>query len=173
MKQRGWLVQYGVTMALALGLGFLLSQVPLFHETMLGSAKLRASEGVQFLGFGGALIVLWQFGQRLVVELPTLWPKMTFLRPMIMPLTTLIVLVASHPVCGQVLGAFLGKTGKGMYDWRFVIGIVSAAIWLILSWFLKAAPMLQSCEESSDSPLKVEAGSRESHYVSPAGEEPA
>jgi len=76
-------------------------------------------------------------------------------------------------VCGQVLGAFLGKTGKGMYDWLFVIGIVSAAIWLILSWFLKAAPMLQSCEESSDSPLKVEAGSRESHYVSPAGEEPA
>jgi len=161
MKQRGWLVQYGVTMALALGLGFLLSQVPLFHETMLGSAKLRASEGVQFLGFGGALIVLWQFGQRLVVELPTLWPKMTFLRPMVMP------------VCGQVLGAFLGKTGKGMYDWLFVIGIVSAAIWLILSWFLKAAPMLQSWEESSEPTLKVDADSRESHYVSPAGEEPA
>ena len=92
MKQRGWLVQYGVTMALALGLGFLLSHIPLFHETMLGSANLRASQGVQFLGFGGALIVLWKFGQRLVVELPTLWPKMTFLRPMIMPITTLIVL---------------------------------------------------------------------------------
>ena len=49
MKKWGWLVQYGITVALALGLGFLLSQVPLFHETMLGSAKLRASQCVQFL----------------------------------------------------------------------------------------------------------------------------
>jgi hypothetical protein len=99
MNKWGWLVQYGVTMALALGLGFLLSQVPVFQETILGSAKLRASQGVQFLSFGGALFVLWKFWQRLAEELPALCPKMDFLRPVIIPLTTLIV---SRPVirCG-------------------------------------------------------------------------
>lgn len=103
MKKWGWLVQYGVTIALALGLGFLLSQVPLFHETILGSTKLRASKCVRFLSYGGALFVLWRFSQRLAVELPSLCPKMGFLRPVMMPLTTLIVVTASHPVCGHVL----------------------------------------------------------------------
>jgi hypothetical protein len=177
MKKWGWLVQYGVTIALALGLGFLLSQVPVFHEAILGSAKLRASQGVQFLSFGGALFVLWRFGQRLAGELPALCPKMGFLRPVIMPLTTLIVVTASHPVCGQVLSPFLGKTGKGVYNWLFVIGIVSAALWLVLSWFMKAAPLLQAWEGETEPSLKgspgVPTGSSQPRYMSSTRKKPA
>ena len=176
MKKRGWLVQYAVTIALAVGFGILLSQIPVFHEATLGSAKLRASQCVQFLGFGGALFVLWQFGQRLAGELPTLWPKMTFLCPVIIPLTTLIVITASHPVCGQFLGPFLGKTGKGMYNWLFVIGIVSAALWVVLSWYGKAAPLLQAeecaTEESSHGPSVCPTGSARPRYLSPVRKEP-
>jgi hypothetical protein len=175
MKKWGWLVQYAVTIALALGFGALLSQIPVFHEATLGSAKLRASQCVQFLGFGGALIVLWRFGQRLAGELPTLWPKMNFLRPVIIPLTTLIVITASHPVCGQILGPFLGKTAKGVYNWLFVMGIVSAALWVVLSWYNKAAPLLQAeelkTEESSQGPSALPMGSSHPRYLSPAPEE--
>ena len=177
MKKWGWLVQYGVTIALSLGLGFLLSQVPVFHETILVSTKLRASQCVQFLGYGGALFVLWRFGQRLAVELPALCPKMGFLCPVMMPLTTLIVVTASHPVCGQVLNPFLGKTGKGVYNWLFVIGIVSAALWLVLSWFRKAAPLLQAWEDepdpSSNESSAVSTGSVHTRYMPPTREEPA
>jgi hypothetical protein len=179
MKKWGWLVQYGVTIGLALGLGFLLSQVPVFHETILGSAKLRASQGVQFLSYGGALFVLWRFGQRLATELPALCPKMGFLHPVIMPLTTLIVVTASHPVCGQVLNPFLGKTGKGVYNWLFVIGIVSAALWLVLSWFKKAAPLLQAWEGETEPSLKgssrvsTGSGSSRPRYMSSTRQKPA
>jgi len=177
MKKWGWLVQYGVTIALALGLGFLLSQVPLFHETILGSAKLRASQGVQFLSYSGALFVLWRFGQRLAAELPALCPKMGFLCPVIMPLTTLIVVTASHPVCGQVLIPFLGKTGKGVYNWLFVIGIVSAALWLVLSWFMKSAPLLQAWEAEAEPSFKESStkppGTAHPRYRPPTREEPA
>jgi len=177
MKKWGWLVQYGVTIVLALGLGFLLSQVPLFRETILGSAKLRASQCVQFLSYGGALFVLWRFGQRLAAELPALCPKMGFLCPVIMPLTTLIVVTASHPVCGQVLNPFLGKTGKGVYNWLFVIGIVSAALWLVLSWFMKSAPLLQAwageTEPVSKESSAMPTASTRSRYMPPTREEPA
>jgi hypothetical protein len=173
MKKYGWLVQYGVTMMLALGFGALLSQVPLFHETSLGTSKLRAAQGVQFLGFAGALLVLWQFGQRVARELPSLAPKMKFLCPVIMPFTSLMVLIASHPVGGLVLHPFLGKSAKGVYNWMFVIGIISAALWVVIAWYTKAAPLLQTWEESSEQPLEVKAGSREPHYVSSTGEEPA
>ena len=177
MKKWGWLVQYGVTIVLALGLGFLLSQVPLFHETILGSAKLRASQCVRFLSYGGALFVLWRFGQRLAVELPALCPKMGFLCPVIMPLTTLIVVTASHPVCGQVLNPFLGKMGKGVYNWLFVIGIVSAALWLVLSWFMKSAPLLQGWEGEIESSSKKNSamppGCTQPRYTPSTREEPA
>jgi hypothetical protein len=158
-------------------LGFLLSQVPLFHETSLGSAKLRASQCVQFLSYGGALFVLWRFGQRLAGELAALCPKIGFLRPVIMPLTTLIVMTASHPVCGQVLHPFLGKTGKGVYNWLFVIGIISAALWLVFSWFMKSAPLLQAWEGKEDRPSNdssaVPAGSAHARFMLPTRDEPA
>lgn len=146
MKKYGWLVQYGVTMILALCIGALLSQVPLFHQTSFGTTKLRADQGVQFLGYAGALLVLWQFGQRLTHDLKLL-PKMRFLVPVIRPFTTLLVLLGSHPICSLVLNPFLGKTGKGVYNWMFVIGIVSAALWVVISWYVKAAPLLQQEDE--------------------------
>lgn len=59
-----------------------------------------------------------------------------------------MVLIASHPVGGLVLNPFLGKTGKGVYNWLFVIGIVSAALWVVIAWYAKAAPLLQKLEES-------------------------
>lgn len=177
MKKWGWLVQYGVTIALALGLGILLSQVPVFQETNFVSGKLRASQGVQFLSFGGALFVLSRFGQRLAEELPALCSKLGFLHPVIMPLTTLIVVTASHPVCGQVLNPFLGKTGKGIYNWLFVIGIVGAALWLVISWFRKAAPLLQAGEEVTNRPSHessaMSAHSTHPRPMLPTREEPA
>ena len=124
------------------------------------------------------MIVLWRFGHRLGVELPTLCPKVGFLYPVIMPLTALIVVTASHPVCGQILNPFLGKTGKGVYNWLFVIGIVSAALWLVLSWFRKAAPLLQAWEgeaepSSSKESSAVPTGSALPRYMPPRREEPA
>ena len=164
MKKYGWLVQYGVTMMLALGFGALLSQVPLFQETSLGTNTLRASQCVQFLGFAGALVVLWQFGQCLARNLPSLAPNLKFLSPMIIPFTSLIILIASHPVGGLILTPFLGKPGKGIYNWMFVIGIVGAALWVVLAWYAKAAPLLQTLEEpSQESPGLATLSSQDFH----------
>ncbi len=66
--------------------------------------------------------------------------------PVIQPFTTLIVLIASHPVCGLVLTPFLGKTSQGVYNWVFVIGIVLAALWVVISWYVQAAPMFQQVD---------------------------
>ena len=57
MKSRDWMFQYGVAILLALLLGVILGHIPLFQETTLGSTKLRAADLVQFLGYGGALVM--------------------------------------------------------------------------------------------------------------------
>lgn len=146
MKAWGWVVQYGVAIVLALLLGVILGHLPLFHETVLGSTKFRASHVVQFVAYGGALIILWLLGSHAALQVPQERKWFTCLRHIITPLTTLIVVTAGHAVLLLVTEPFLGRTGKGIYNWIFVIGIVGAAFWLVLAWFLKAAPELKSLE---------------------------
>lgn len=146
MKAWGWVVQYGVAIVLALLLGVILGHLPLFHETVLGSSKLRASHVVQFVSYGGALVVLWLLGSQAALHSPQERNWFACLRHIITPLTTLIAVTAGHAVLLLVAEPFLGKTGKGIYNWIFVFGIVGAAFWLVVAWFLKAAPELKSLE---------------------------
>jgi len=41
---------------------------------------------------------------------------------------------------------FLGKSGKALYNWVFIIAIVIDCIWLILSWVWKCAPLVAAME---------------------------
>ena len=52
MESRKWMMQYGVAMMMAFLLAMILGQVSLFRETSIG--KLRASDLVQFVGYGGS-----------------------------------------------------------------------------------------------------------------------
>ncbi len=146
VKTWSWVVQYGIAMLLALLLGTILGSIPLFKETTLGDTKLNASRMVQFLGYGSALLWLWLLGRRAAVQLAEYGKGLSFLCHVITPLATLIVISAGYKVLLLLGGPFLDKTGKMVYDWGFVIGMISAALWLTLAWFLKSAPMMESLE---------------------------
>ena len=144
MKTWGWVGQYGVAILLALALGAILGNLSLFKETAVGDTKLSASRVVQFMGYGGALLLLWLLGRRAAMQLPEDGKGVSFLRHVITPLTTLIVVSAGYNVLLLLGGPFLDKTGKVIYNWVFVIGIVSTSLWLTLAWFLKSAPLMES-----------------------------
>ena len=146
MKARGWMMQYGVAILLALLLGVILGNIPLFKETTLGSTKLRASDVAQFFGYGGALLMLWLCGRQVSSHIPEDWKWLVPFRHIILPLTTLVVVTAAYGILLLVCGPFLGKTGKAIYDWMFVIGIVSASTWLVVMWFLKSAPLVAALD---------------------------
>lgn len=57
MGARRWVLKYGVALVLAFLFAMILGQVPLFRETSVG--KLRASDLVQFVGYGGSLVIGW------------------------------------------------------------------------------------------------------------------
>jgi len=133
-------------MLLALLLGAILGSLPLFKEAVLGNTKLTASHVVQFMGYGGALLVFWLLGRRAAMELPEDGNGLSFLRHVITPLTTLIVLSAGYQVLLLLAGPFLEKTGKTIYNWIFVIGIVAAALCLTLAWFRHSAPVMESLQ---------------------------
>ncbi len=146
MKSWGWTVQYGSALLLALLLGVILGNIPLFKETALGSTKLTAAHVVQFLGYGGALVMFWLMGQRAAVQLPREGSSPSFLGQIIPPFATLVVLAAGYQVALLLLGPLLGKTGKGIYNWIFVVGIVGAALWLTAAWFRNASSLSSAFE---------------------------
>ena len=151
MKQWGWVIQYGVAMLLAVLLGAILGSFPLFHQTALGETKLKASHLVEFIGYGGALLMFWLLARRLAAHIPQGTP-VSILRHVIVPLATLIVTSAGYQVLLLIGAPFLGKTGKTIYNWLFVIGIGGSALWLVAAWFRHSESLTDTSETSSRCP---------------------
>jgi len=137
MNARKWMLEYGVAMILTFLFAVILGHIPLFRETMVG--KLHASDLVQFIGYGGALVIAWFGARQLAAEPPDDWKWLMPYRALILPVTTLAIVAISYGVLLYVCDPFLSKSGKGIYNWIFIAAIVAGTVWLILSWVQKCA----------------------------------
>ena len=144
MKTWNWVGQYAVAIVLALLLGTLLASFPLFKESAIADTHVSASHLVRFMGYGGALLLFWLAGRRATSQLEEEAERNAALSYVITPLITLIVLSAGYEVLLQLIGPFLGKTEKNIYNWAFVVGIVSTALWLTLAWLRHSEPLMES-----------------------------
>ncbi|MBI3357281.1 MAG: hypothetical protein HY038_11025 [Nitrospirae bacterium] len=144
MNARKWMMEYGVAMVLAFLLAVILGQIPLFRETAVG--KLRASDLVQFVGYGGALVIAWLGARELAKSPPVEWKWASPFQGMILPLATLLAVGICYGVLLYAVDPFLGKSGKTVYNWIFIAAIVASSVWLILSWVQKCAPRVAALE---------------------------
>ena len=140
MKTRKWMMEYGVAMVLTSMFAVILGHIPLFRETTIG--KLHASDLVQCIGYGGALVLAWFGARQLAAEPPNDWKWLMPYRALILPVTTLAIVAISYGVLLYVCDPFLSKSGKGTYNWIFITAIVAGSVWLILSWVQKCAPLV-------------------------------
>jgi hypothetical protein len=139
-----WVAHYAVAILIALLLGAILGGIPLFHQSLFPDTRLRASDVVSFMGYGGALILFWLVGGRASAQIKKEEKLFAFLRPVVMPVILLIILLIGYTVVLLVLGPFLNKTGTTFYDWSFIVGIVGASLWLALAWIRRSLPLLES-----------------------------
>jgi len=130
-----WLARYAVVIIVALILASLLGATSLFRQTHLFGPALTASNLVFFLGFGGALAVLWLAARRAAPQIGSQGEGWRVVETVIMPLATLIVVASAHPVVLLVVGPLMGKSLRLAFDWIFIAGIVGSAGWLLLSIF--------------------------------------
>jgi hypothetical protein len=144
MTARKLMMEYGVAMWLALLFSLVLGQVPLFRNTMVG--KLHASDLVQFVGYGGALVVAWLGARRLAKTPPESWKWLLPFQGMVLPLATLVTASAAYGVTLFVAEPFLGKSGKTVYNWIFIAAIVCSCVWCIVGWLRHCAPIVAAME---------------------------
>jgi hypothetical protein len=121
-----------------------LGQIPLFRGTAIG--KLHASDLVQFIGYGGTLVIAWFGARQLAAEPPKDWKWLMPYRALILPVTTLAIVAISYGVLLYVCDPFLSKLGREIYNWIFIAAIVASSVWLILSWVQKCAPLVAATD---------------------------
>jgi hypothetical protein len=144
MKARKWVMEYGVAMILAVVCTVILGHLSLFREATLG--KLHASDLVHFLGYGGAIVLAWFAARQLADEPPDDWKWLLPYRALILPVTTLIIVGLAYEVLLYACEPFLGKSGKGVYNWVFVVGLIGSCVWVIVTWLQKCAPQIASMD---------------------------
>jgi len=137
-------MEYGVALILAFLFAVILGQIPLFRETAVG--KLRASDLVQFIGYGGALVIAWLGARQLAKNPPEEWKWLSPFQGLVLPLATLLTVSICYGVLLYAVDPFLGKSGKATYNWIFIAAIVASSIWLILSWVQKCAPLVAAMD---------------------------
>ena len=142
MKERWiWLVRYAVVIVLALALAAALGEMELFRTTKFGKSGLNAARLVQFLGFGGALAVLWLAARRTAELLPGNDERWNVLKSILLPLATLIVVASGQAVLLFVLGPLMNKAWQQIYNWVAIAAIVATAAWLVAALFTGSASL--------------------------------
>lgn len=134
-----WTVRYVVVIALALILAFALGEMDLFKTSRLGKSGLTAASIVQFLGFGGGLLVFWLLARRAAALLPEGDQRWGVLKPLLLPLATLVAVACTHSVALLILGPLMSKGWHQAYNWFLIAAIVAAAAWLAAALFTGSA----------------------------------
>ena len=144
MTARKWMMEYGVAMILAVLCAVILGHLPLFREATMG--KLHASDFVQFIGYGGAIVLAWFGARHLAAEPPEDWKWLVPYRVLILPVTTLVIVGLAYDVLLYACEPFLSKSGKETYNWVFVVALIACCAWLIVTWVQKCAPQVAAME---------------------------
>lgn len=130
-----WIVRYTVVIVLALVLAAALGEMVLFKTTKFGKTGLNAARLVQFLGYGGALLVFWLLAQRAAGLIPQQNDRWNLVKSILVPLATLIVIACGQAVLLLVLAPLMSKASHQVYNWVCITAIVLSAAWLVAALF--------------------------------------
>jgi eukaryotic-like serine/threonine-protein kinase len=131
-----WMGKYLIVIVAALVLGAVLAGLEPFKSATIGTARIGAGSLVQFIAHGGALALLWTLGYRHSAQLRRIGGRAAHLTSTVLALVTLIVAALAYGVLLRFISPFLAPDLKPFVDWTFIVGILSAAAWLL--WVLFA-----------------------------------
>lgn len=151
-NNNAWWLRYLLVIIVSLILGAALGELDFFRKTNLGFLKLTAGKLVQFMGYSCALVMLWLLGQRAAHEMRSRGGWQAPASHFMVPLATLIVVPAAHPVLLLVLGGVLGPNLRKIYDWLFILGTLAAAAWLVMALFQRLDALQASLREQNQPP---------------------
>jgi hypothetical protein len=142
-----WVVRYVLVIVLAIILGTALGATDLFKTTRFGKTGLNAARLVEFIGYGGALLMFWLLAQRAGRLLSATNSHWDLLKNALVPLATLVVVACGQAVLLLILGPLMNASWRQGYNWFVISAIILSAAWLVMTLFTGSsslAPVLGS-----------------------------
>ncbi len=169
MNERwNWLPRYAVVIVVALILAAALGSTDLFTKTRLIGKTLSASHLVRFLGFGGALAVLWLAAYRATAVLHEQGERWRIVQSLVLPMATQIVVAIAHPVMLLIVQPLMDKSLRQIFDWVFIASIVGSAGWLLMCMFNGSGSAMASAGASAGASARASAPRREPIEATPS-----
>jgi hypothetical protein len=139
-----WIGKYLIVIVAALILGAVLAGLEPFRSATIGTARIGAGSLVEFIAHSGALAMLWALGHRGSTQLRLIGGRSAALASTVLALITLIVVASAYAVLLRFINPFLSLDLKPFVDWAFIVGILSAACWLLWVLFADSEAWIQA-----------------------------
>ena len=144
-----WIGKYLIVIVAALVLGAVLASLEPFKSATIGTARIGAGSLVEFIAHSGALAMLWALGYRHAGQLRLNGGRGAALASTVLALVTLIVVASAYGVLLRFINPFLGPDLKPFVDWAFIVGILSAACWLLWALFADSEAWIETISSVS------------------------
>lgn len=138
--------QYLITILIVLLVGYLMSLLPVMSRLVIAD-RLAATDLVLFVTQMTALILFYLFAVNAIAALPKTGGALFFVKAISVPAALLVIVIVGQGVIWQVLGLFVGASGKSFYFGIAILLIVLIGIWLVWVAFQNAPYLIDSMEE--------------------------
>ncbi|HSA62706.1 MAG TPA: protein kinase, partial [Nitrospiraceae bacterium] len=170
-----WALQYLIVALVALFAGPLLSKLPaaqLFPITLFG---LNGPQTIRLVIEETGLVILCVLSIRAFRQMPDNGRGFSFVRQLVLPMTTLFVLLATDRTLRVVGLSLIDYVGPRRYTLIYTAGLMLTGIWITAAWLLNLDALHRFFSRSpqparrKETPLTVES-SDEFHHEEESGE---
>ncbi|HEX4969267.1 MAG TPA: hypothetical protein VFV44_12150, partial [Nitrospiraceae bacterium] len=135
-KSWSWVVPYIFTTLAVLLAGPLLSSLALVQSVSVPHVPLSGPHTIRLGANVLALVILWIFALVASQQIPDNGRGSSFLRKLVLPLATLIVVVSVHKAFKTVGLPLVEQIGPSYFAMGYAIGLIGSALWLTAAWLM-------------------------------------
>jgi|APFre7841882590_1041340.scaffolds.fasta_scaffold07026_3 serine/threonine-protein kinase len=132
----GWLIQFVIVSFVALFAGPLLSKLPFAESFPLTVLGLTGPQTIRLVVEGTGLLTLWLLAFHAFRHMPDNGRGFTFVSRIILPLTTIVVLIVGDKTMQVVGQTLIEDFGTQRYSLGYAASLVAAGLWLTVAWLL-------------------------------------
>jgi tRNA A-37 threonylcarbamoyl transferase component Bud32 len=135
-KSWTWIAPYTFAILTMLLAGPLLSSLALVQSISIPYLHLSGPHAIRLAAHLLALTILWVFAIAATQQIPGNGYGSRFLRSLVLPLTTLVIILFANKAFRTVGLPLIEQMGPSRFALGYAIGLVGSGLWLTAAWIL-------------------------------------
>ena len=140
-KSWTWIAPYTFAILAVLLAGPLLSSLALVQSVSVPYLQLSGPHAIRLVAHLLALAILWVLAFAATQQIPGNGHGSSFLRNLVLPLTTLVVILFANKAFRTVGLPLIEQMGPSRFASGYAIGLVGSGLWLTAAWILNRSSL--------------------------------